>query len=153
LGAEEQVVLVEDVAEGDEQQEDAAEHREVRARRPRESERGPAGDAEVAARDSARRDTDDTAYRVDRDHACGDDENGGDRPTSRELEDRQREEVEADVAPEDRIAHAERDGVEPAEQLIPLIATRDPEEEGRDRDDPEEPQRLRERGRPRTLRV
>ncbi len=49
--AEEKSPLVDDVAEGDEQQERAAEDREVRARRSRQRQRRPAGDAEVAARD------------------------------------------------------------------------------------------------------
>ena len=151
LGPEEQVVLIEHVSRSDEQQKETAEHGEMRACRSSEGERRPAGDAKVRTRDRARRDADHTAHRVDRDDTRGDHENGGDPPAAHELEDRQREEVEADVPTEEGIGHAERHRVEPAEQLVPLVAARESEEERWDGGHPQEAQRLRERGGSRAL--
>ena len=102
----------------------------MRARRPREGERGAPRDTDVRARERPRRDADHAARQVEGDDADRDDDDGDDEPSPDELEDRKREEVEADVAPEDRVAHAEGDGVEPAQQRIPLVTARDPEDFG-----------------------
>src|SRR2546430_2674294 len=101
----------------------------MRARRPREGERGAPRDADVRARERPRRNADPPARQVEGDDADRDNDDGDDEPAPGELEDGKREEVEADVAPEDRVAHAERDGVEPAQQRIPLVTARDSEKE------------------------
>src|SRR5207245_3907248 len=67
--------------------------------------------------------------------------------------DRQREEVEADVAPKDRIGRAERDLIDPAQEHVPLVTARDPEEERRDEKEPHEPEGHRQRPAPAALGV
>src|SRR5207248_7546382 len=67
------------------------------------------------------------------------------QPAANELEDRQREEVEADVAAEDGIGRTERDAVQPAEERVPLVAAGEAEEERRDEQERREAERERER--------
>src|SRR4030081_311206 len=108
-------------------------------RRARERERGPACDADVGTRERAGRDPDDAAQEVQSDDSDRDDDERDQEPAANELEDRQREEIEADVAAEDRISRAERDLIDPAEEHVPLVATREAEEKRRNEQEPHEP--------------
>ena len=107
-------------------------------------ERGAAGDADVGARERAGRDADHAPCEVERHDADRDDHDRHEQPPAHELQDRKREEVEADVATEDRIGLSERDLVQPAKQRIPLIAAGDPEEERRNEQEPHDAQGRRQ---------
>ncbi len=141
LVAEQQIELIEHVPERDEQEEQSAEDREVRARRPRERERVARRDADIGPGERLRGDANDAADDVQRDDADGDEDDRREQPPPHELEDRQGEEVEADVAAEDRIGRAERHAVQPAEERIPFVAAGEAEEERRDEQDRPEAQR------------
>ena len=117
----------------------------MRARRTRERKCGPAGNADVRARERPGRDPDDPSHEVERDDADGDDDERTEEPAAHELEDRQREEVKADVAAEDRIRRAERDLIDPAQQHVPLVATREAEKERGNQQEPHEPEGRRKR--------
>ena len=112
------------------------------------------GDEQVGASEWRCGDADDTAHHVERDDADRDEDDRGEEPAAHELEDRQGEEVEADVPTEDRVGRAERHGVQPTEERVPLVAAGEPEEEGRDKQERHEPEGQRERpGGPRRIGV
>src|SRR5438132_579729 len=150
---EQKLELVEKVAARDEGEEEPAQDREVRARRSREGERGPPRDADIGARERTGRDPDDASHEVQGDDADGDDDERDEKPAAHELEHWQREEVEADVAPEDWISRAERDLIDPAQQHVPLVTSRESEEERGDEQEPHEPKGHRQRPSPAALGV
>ena len=153
LRPEQKLELVEKVAARDEGEEEPAQDREVRARRSREGERGPPRDADIGARERTGRDPDDASHEVQGDDADGDDDERDEKPAAHELEHWQREEVEADVAPEDWISRAERDLIDPAQQHVPLVTSRESEEERGDEQEPHEPKGHRQRPSPAALGV
>jgi len=123
----------------------------VRASGPRERQRGPARHADVGARKRAGRDPDDASHEVEDDDADRDDDERDEKPAAHELKHRQREEIEAYVAAEDRIRRAERDLIDPAQQDVPLVATSEPEKERGDQEEPHEPEGRRQRATPSAL--
>ena len=126
----------------------------MRACGSRERERVARGDGEVGARERRGRDADDPTDHVEGDDPDGHEDDRGEEPATHELEDRQGEEVEADVAAEHGVRRAERHRVEPAEEVVPLVAAGETEEEGRDEQERHEPERQSERpGAPRRIGV
>ena len=118
----------------------------MRARRTCERERCAARDREVAASERVRRDTDDAAQHVDEDDADGDRDDRGDRPATEEIEDREGEEVEADVQSEHVVLDTERHRVQPAKELVPLARACEAKEERGYEEQPHDAGRARERG-------
>src|SRR5438046_10512561 len=100
----------------DQRHDTPSEDEKVRASGPRERYRGPARHADVGARKRAGRDPDDASHEVEDDDADRDDDERDEKPAAHELKHRQREEIEAYVAAEDRMRRAERDLIDAAEQ-------------------------------------
>ena len=111
----------------------------MRAGRPRERERVARRYADVGAGERLRGNADDAAHDIEGDDADRDEHDRREEPATQELEDRKREEVEADVAAEDRIRRAERHAVQPTEKGVPLVSAGEAEEERRDEQERHQP--------------
>src|SRR5262249_46312541 len=109
LLAEEQPELIEHVAAGEQEEEEPGEDRQMRTRGDRERAREVSRGAQVRRRlDLTERDARDAARAVDERDARGGQDDRHDEPAPRELEEREREEVEPYVTAEDRVGGSER---------------------------------------------
>ena len=123
----------------------------MRARRDREGAGERADLAQVRRRlDRPDRDTGDAACAVHEEGADRDEHDGHQEPSAHELQEREREEVEADVPAEQRIGDAEGGAVQPAEDRVPLGPAGQAEEQRRDEQEGQQPEREGQRARGRS---